>query len=72
MAANDWNGDGRSDMAASAIYETFGPPSYPGAANVLYGAAGGLSAAGNQLWTQDSPGIQDRSESDDFFGHAMA
>ena len=35
---------------------------------MLYGSAAGLTAAGNQLWHQDSPGIQDAAEAGDHFG----
>ena len=44
----DFNGDGFADLAVGA-YE---------AVHVLYGSAVGLIAAGNQLWNQDSPGIE--------------
>jgi hypothetical protein len=39
--------------------------------NAIYGSGTGLISTGNQLWTQDSPGILDRSDNDDFFGYAM-
>jgi hypothetical protein len=40
--------------------------------NVLYGVPGGLSAAGDQLWTQDSPGILGGAEDFDRFGEGLA
>jgi hypothetical protein len=41
--------------------------------HVLYGASpGGLSAAGSQLWSQDSPGIAGGAEPGDFFGLTLA
>ena len=41
--------------------------------NVLYGGGGGgLSAAGNQLWHQDSPSVLDTADDDDEFGAALA
>jgi hypothetical protein len=43
-----------------------------GAVNVLYGSASGLTAAGDQAWTQDSPGIVDTAEAGDLFGSALA
>jgi hypothetical protein len=43
-----------------------------GAANVLYGSAAGLTADGNQLWHQDSPGIEDEVETSNLFGGALA
>ena len=40
---------------------------------ILYGSSTGLQATGtggpdDQFWTQDSPGVQDRSEAGDYFG----
>jgi hypothetical protein len=42
-----------------------------GAVNVLYGTATGLSAPGDQLWHQDSPGINGVAEAGDRFGQAL-
>ena len=55
-----------------------GAPSLAGEVNVIYGSTAGLMPAGNQLWTQDSPGILGVGESDtstftgDGFGEAVA
>ena len=38
---------------------------------VLYGSADGLSTEGNQLWTQDSPGVPDQAETPDLMGASM-
>ena len=43
-----------------------------GAVNVLYGSALGLTAWGNQLWHQNSSGIQSAIEALDFFGKSLA
>jgi hypothetical protein len=44
-----------------------------GAVNVIYGSPRGLTAAGNQLWTQDSQGIKDLAEAEgERFGAALA
>jgi hypothetical protein len=43
-----------------------------GAVNVLYGTNWGLSAVNNQLWHQDSPGIEGTAERDDLFGFTLA
>lgn len=40
--------------------------------NALYGAPGGIAAAGNQLWHQDSPGIGGAVEANDRFGDSLA
>jgi hypothetical protein len=42
-----------------------------GAVNVLYGGANGLTATGDQIWTQDSSGINDQAEASDEFGFAL-
>jgi hypothetical protein len=39
--------------------------------NVLYGSASGLAGAGNQLWTQDSPGVPGVPAAGDGFGGAL-
>ena len=39
---------------------------------VFHGSASGLSAARNQLWAQDSPGILGTGETSDEFGWSLA
>ena len=68
LTAGDFNGDGRADLAMGAPAESFGGVQFAGVVHVLYGSAGGLVAAGSQLWSQDSPGIADGAEDSDFFG----
>ena len=67
LSAGDFNGDGRDDLAIGVILEDL-----TGAVNVLYGGASGLQAAGNQVWTQDSPGILDDPDFLELFGDALA
>jgi len=43
-----------------------------GAVNVLYGSLYGLTAAGGQYWTPDTPGIKGKAEGSDRFGSAFA
>lgn len=72
LAAGDFNGDGRDDLAVGAPMHVVMPISRPcGAVNVLYGAAGGLSATGNQLWHEDSPGIAGQCDIQARFGLAL-
>ena len=40
--------------------------------NVIYGSAGGLSASGDQLWSQKSPGISGVVQIHDRFGESLA
>jgi FG-GAP repeat len=68
LADGDFNADGRADLAVGA----WGENSASGVAHALYGSAAGLTAAGSQLWSQDSPGVAGAAEGADFFGQALA
>ncbi len=74
LASGDFNADGRTDLAIGAPREAIAGVSgvQHGVVHVLYGTASGLSAAADQLWSQDSPGIGDLAESGDRFGDALA
>ena len=72
LAAGDFAGSGYADLAIGAPAESLGGKNHAGAVNVLRGSATGLTATGNQLWTQDSPGIRGTAEKDDQFGSAVA
>lgn len=67
-AVADFNGDGFSDLAVGVP----GEDNNAGAVNIIYGSASGLTAANNQLWTQNSSGIADTAEPDDQFGRTLA
>ncbi|HEX8105302.1 MAG TPA: FG-GAP repeat protein [Solirubrobacteraceae bacterium] len=68
----DFNGDGRADLAIGAPGETDDASAAAGAVHVLYGSPTGLTTAGSQLWTQDSPGVIEVTDSGDRFGAAIA
>ena len=70
--AADFDGDGFEDLALSIPRATVGGDAVAGEVLVLYGAEGGLSADGHQVWNQDSPDIPDSAEPNDFFGWALA
>lgn len=67
LAAGDFNGDTRADLAIGAPGEN----GFAGLVHVLYGSAAGLTASGSQVWSQNSPGIADVAEPSDFFGDAL-
>lgn len=73
LAAADLTGDGADDLAAGAPGE-----GNDGAVNVLYGsAAGGLTTAGDQVWTlgtarEPGPGYGPAGIKDSDFGAALA
>ena len=72
LAAGDFNGDGRAELAAGAPGETLAVVAVAaGAVNVLYGSGGGLTATGNQVWSQDSPGAANITQPRDLFGSAL-
>lgn len=52
---SDFNGDGYVDLAIGVVQEDGN-----GGMKVLYGSAIGLTAAGDQFWSPDSPGIPGR------------
>ncbi|MEM7082845.1 MAG: dockerin type I domain-containing protein [Pseudomonadota bacterium] len=72
LAAGDFNGDGYDDLAIGAPKEDLSGNNDAGMVTVIYGRSGGLSAANDQEWTQDSSGIEGASETNDFFGAALA
>jgi len=72
LATGDFNGDGRSDLAIGAPTYEVGSGGACGGVNVLYGAATGLSATGNQLWTENSSGIAEQCDGPDRFGLTLA
>ncbi len=68
LAAGDFDGDGRDDLAVGVRHESVDGVASAGAVNVIYGGAGGLQAAGDQLWHQNVSGVLDFAEEEDFFG----
>jgi hypothetical protein len=68
----DFNNDGADDLAVGVPTETVGGINRAGAVNVLYGSAGGLSGAGSQLFSQETPGVVGGAEAGDDFGVAVA
>ncbi len=72
LATGDFDGDGYDDLAIGSPREDIGNENDAGMVTVLYGRSSGLSNAGDQEWFQDSPGIEGGSETNDFFGGALA
>ncbi|MFO0819304.1 MAG: FG-GAP repeat protein [Pirellulales bacterium] len=52
LGAGDYNGDGRADLAIGIPGEDSGGVLDSGAVEVLYGALGGLTDVGSQLWDE--------------------
>jgi hypothetical protein len=68
LASGDFNDDGFADLAAAAPTEDVGTVQEAGAVSVLPGSAGGLTASGGRLFTQNSPGVPGTAETFDLFG----
>ena len=68
LAAGDFNNNGSADLAAAAPSEGVGSAFGVGAVSVLPGSTGGLTTAGGQLFTQNSPGVPGVAEGGDLFG----
>jgi hypothetical protein len=71
FAAGDFNGDSFTDLAVGAPTEDVGSVTDAGVVNVLYGSANGLTSAGGQVFTQNSPGVGSSAERGDLFGFAL-
>ena len=73
LAAGDFNGDRRQDLAVGVPGENGGTFTGPGAVNVLYGGRQRLSLKGDRFLTQDTPGMAgDGGDGGDLFGYALA
>jgi hypothetical protein len=72
LAAGDFDGDGRDDLAIGIPGKDVGPEDQAGAVQVLYGSPDGLRASGDQLWHQNITGIRDVAEEQDNFGNSLA
>lgn len=72
LAAGSFNRDGFSDLAIGVPGEGVGIEQAAGAANVLYGAANGLTTVGSRTLSQSSYGIVGRAEAGDEFAGALA
>ncbi|MBE9040977.1 FG-GAP repeat protein [Oscillatoriales cyanobacterium LEGE 11467] len=77
VTSGDFNDDGYDDLAVGAPTENWNVIDNAGAVNVIYGSnlgngtTHGLNATGNQIWTQDSFGIEDQAEAFDNFGYSL-
>ncbi len=75
LACGDFNRDGYCDVAVGVPEEDIETPVLiedAGSINIIYGSATGLTAAGSQVWTQDTGTIAGVAEAGDRFGASLA
>jgi hypothetical protein len=71
LAIGDFDGDGIGDLAIGAPTDSVGNAAGAGVVNVIRGSRSGLTARGDQLWTENSPGITGRASIGERFGSAL-
>jgi len=76
VAAGDFNNDGFADLAIGADGDDAGfftedTTDNTGSVTVLFGSSAGLTAAGAQLWDQNTEGVFEEAESGDLFGDKL-
>ena len=72
LAAGDFDGKNKADLAVGVAQENHSGEGNAGAATVIYSSATELSAAGSQGWSQSTRGIAGKAEHADFFGSTLA
>ncbi len=72
LAGGDFNNDGRADLAIGVPGESIGGVGGAGIVQILLGSPLGLTAAGNQIFHQDSPRVREIGEAGDNFASALA
>jgi hypothetical protein len=71
VSTGDYNRDGFADLAVGVEEEDLNAVD-AGAVEVIYGSAGGLTGTNDQMWSQDSSGIDNLEETGDVFGSSLA
>jgi hypothetical protein len=71
LTAGDFNNDGRDDLAVGVLGEAIDGETGAGAVSVIYGTASGLSATNNQIWSQDTSGVDGVPHDGEQFGRAL-
>ena len=71
LASGDFDGDGFADLAIGVPGESI-RGRRAGAVHVLHGGPRGLTAAGDQVWHQNRPGVPGGNQSGDEFGATLA
>jgi hypothetical protein len=71
VAAGDYNDDGFFDLAVAAPLDSVDGAVQAGSVSILFGRASRFAASGNQLLSQNTPGIKDAAHPYDWFGQTL-
>lgn len=71
VAVGQLDGGTPADVAVGVPRNRVGSTAQAGSVQVFYGQVGGLSAGSEELWSQDTPGVQGTSETADRFGASV-
>jgi subtilisin-like proprotein convertase family protein/disulfide bond formation protein DsbB len=71
LAAGDFDGDGRDDLAVGVPGQTVNGQGSAGAVHVIYGSNSGLNGNGDDVWSQATAGIADGPEPGDGLGWSL-
>ena len=72
LAAGDFDGDGRDDLAVGVSGEAWGARARTGKVQVFYGSPDGVSTSGQQKWTQWTDGVPVAAQKFERFGSSLA
>jgi len=72
MVNGDFDGDGYDDLAVGDPVAEVSGIDDAGQVSVSYGSSIGLSNSHKEIWNQDTTGVSDLAEEDDYFGTALA
>jgi hypothetical protein len=71
LAAGDFNGNGRDDLAIGVPQADVSGIIQAGLVQIVYGSATGLSTVGTQIFSEATPGVLGSPAESDYFGAAL-
>ncbi len=72
LASADFDADGRDDLSVGVPFEDEGADLNAGKVNVLFGSSSGITAAGDEIWSQGVNGLVGKAEDNDRLGLELA